>query len=242
MGKKEDDIIAEGMLRDMELNDQRRLQAQQDEEINRIMRQQAATSSLPMMGGNPKGNLIEWELSVNDLTDDIKRLLGSEIEVEDENGNRKWVKNPVKYEPFLNDDGVRDVLYTVHSLLNRNTILSNLNVEEINVRVRMLSNELRTLIYCNYENYDIDKGTDMQVQRKMNHYSMIILDLDSMIFCCFRRALNGQAHTALNEQRIVSQVDNTNNNNNYGGQYPQQQQGQNKKAGSKLWPWNWGTI
>ena len=106
---------------------------------------------------------------------------------------------------FLNDLGVNDMLRNIITLVNKNKVLSNYNPEEINKRVRQLKHEIRTLIYNNYEDYGIDN------EYKMNNYSMTVLSVGSIVEDVYRRAMNGETHRGLSEQRLVTQSEPLNN-------------------------------
>jgi len=89
--------------------------------------------------------------------------------------------------------------------LNKNTILSNYNIEEIKIRTRMLGHELRALIFNNYERYGIDNDY------KENNYSIMVITILAMVESAYRRALNGEASRDVNQSRIVQQTDSPQN-------------------------------
>jgi len=162
-----------------------------------------------MESGEMKQNLIEWELDFSSELKDIERLLRCDILVVDDDGNESWQPNPKKEEIFMNNSGVSDFLRQLKLLVNKNKVLSYYTIEEINKRVRMISHEIRTLIYNNYEKYGIDN------EYKMNNYSMVVLTIMSIIEDAYRRALNGETHKALAEQRLVSQNQSLSGQPNY---------------------------
>jgi len=149
-----------------------------------------------------KQNLIEFELDFSPELIEIARSLRCDILKMDDKGNESWQRNPNKGQIFLNELGVNDVLRKIYLLVNKNKVLSNYNIEEINFRVRMIGHEIRCLIYNNYERYEIDNSY------KMNNFSSIVLDVLSIIEDAYRRALGGETHKGLAEQRLVSQSQN----------------------------------
>jgi hypothetical protein len=181
-----------------------------------------------MFGNGQRQNLIEYELDFKDELEDIERLLRCDILNRDKDGNEYWIMNPDKDKIFLNDLGVNDVLRKIRLLVNKGKVLSNYNIEEIKIRVKMIMNEIRVLIYNNYEQYGIDN------EYKMNNYSMIVLTVGSLIEDAYRRALNGETHRGLSEQRVVTQNDSMQQQPSF---YPQVT---NKPNGlAKILPWNW---
>ncbi len=167
---------------------------------------QYASSMYQQEGG--KQNLVEWELDFKPELEDIARSLRCDVLVMDKEGNQYWERNPNPERIFLNDLGVNDVLRKIILLVNKGKVLSNYTIEEIKERVRQIGHELRALIYNNYEAYGIDNDY------KMNNYPSIVMDILDIIESAYRRALGGNTHKGLNEQRIVTQNDNLNLNNN----------------------------
>jgi hypothetical protein len=176
----------------------------------------------------PKQNLVEWELDFQPELIEIGRSLRCDIVKVDNKGNQAWVENPDKTKIFLNELGVNDVLRKISLLVNKNKVLSNYTIEEIKERVQMIGHELRVLIYNNSEQYGIDNDY------KMNNYPSIVMDVLAIIEDAYRRALAGETHKGLNEQRLVTQSESFTPQLNY-PQFPQQQ----KKA---QWynPFTWG--
>ncbi len=204
------------------------------EKANRTQQQlqnsqiQGNAYSTAMFNSQQKQNLIEYELDFTPELVDIERLLRCDILQRDRDGNEYWIQNPNPERIFLNDLGVSDVLRKLKLLVNKGKVLSNYNAEEINIRVKMIMNELRVLIYNNYEQYGIDN------EYKMNNYSMMVLAIGSVVDDAYRRALNGETHKGLTEQRLVTQTEPLTQQPNYYAQ------SQSKSGLSKLMPWNWG--
>jgi len=155
------------------------------------------------MFGGQKQNLIEWELDFSQELEDIERLLRCDIYVKDTKGNGQWIENPDVSKVFLNNLGVSDVLRKIKLLVNKNKVLSNYTIEEINKRVYIIVDELRVLIYNNHEKY----GIRFDDEYKMNNFSSVVIDIGSIIEDAYRRALSGETHKGLNEQRLVTQND-----------------------------------
>lgn len=155
-------------------------------------------------GSQGKQNLVEWELDFKPELDDIARSLRCDILIVDEHGNQFWSPNQDKTKVFLNELGVNDVLRKIILLVNKNKVLSNFTDEEIKRRVRMIGHEIRALIYNNYETYGIDN------EYKMNNYPSIVMDVLDVVDSAYRRAIKGETHKGLNEQRIVTQSDTLN--------------------------------
>jgi len=179
-------------------------------------------------GGQNKQNLIEYELDFKTELELIERNLRCDMLFRDKDGNEYWVKNPNSELICFNEVGVNDILRQVLMLVNKHKILSNYTIEEIKQRLKMFGHEIRILIYVNYEKYGIDN------EYKMTNYPILVLDILSTIEDAYRRALGGEAHRGLGEQRIVTQ------NETVGGMggYPQMMMPKKEKS---IWnPLSWG--
>lgn len=185
--------------------------------------------SSSMFGNQQKQNLVEWELDFSQELVDIERLLRCDVLLRDKDGNVDWIPNPDSKRIFMNDLGVNDVLRKIRLLVNKNKVLSYYSIDEITIRVRTIQHELRVLIYNNYEQYGIDN------EYKMNNYSSSVLAIGSIIEDAYRRALNGETHKGLADQRLVTQNEPLNNPNNINNMYFPQQQ----KQRSLFKPWTW---
>lgn len=181
-----------------------------------------------MFGNQNKQNLIEYELDFKPELEDIERLLRCDILIKDKDGREVWTTNPDKSKVFFNELGVNDILRNIIILVNKNKALSNYDADEINERVRQIKHEIRVLIYNNYEDYGMDNDY------KMNNYSMIVLSIGSVVEDVYRRAMNGEAHRGLSEQRIVTQTEPLMPQGSYGIQ------SMSSQSNKKLWnPFTW---
>lgn len=219
--------------KEKQLSDEEEMLMRQEMEI--LAAQQASASqnipySAAMFGGGNKQNLIEWELDFKPELENIERLLRSDILVRDKDGNEYWTENPNKDEILFNDLGVSDIIRNIITIVNKNKALANYDHLEINDRVRQMKHELRVLIYNNFEKYGMDN------EYKMNNYSMVVISTGSIIEDVYRRAMNGETHKGLSEQRLVQQSEPLMPQNfNFSMGQPQK-----KGIISRAMPWNWG--
>ena len=213
-----------------------------EEELLRQYEKELALSSIPiqtqqnpysssMFANQQKQNLIEWELDFKPELEAIERLLKCDIIKRDENGNEYWAENPDKERIFLNELGVNDVMRNITLINNKGKALSYYRIDEISLRVKIIVHEIRVLVYNNSELYGIDNDY------KMNNYSMTVLSIGSVIEDVYRRAMNGETHKGLADQRIVTQNDGLNNNNN--SPYPMININNAQSKRSLFKPWTW---
>lgn len=201
-------------------------------EIEQQQQQQNGKSPAPMFFPQPKQNLIEFELDFKPELDAIIRLLRCDVLVKDDEGNEEWVPNEDKSRVLFNDWGVNDLIRNIVTIVNKGKALSNYQPDEIEERVRQMKHELRTLIYNNYEVYGMDN------EYKMNNYSMVVMAIGSIIEDVYRRAMGGETHKGLAEQRLVSQTEPLGGGGQNFNIYPQTPQ--RRGLISRMLPWNWG--
>lgn len=192
---------------------------------------QASPYSAAMFSGQQKQNLIEWELDFKPELESVERLMRCDVLIPDKDNKLQWAANPNKELVLFNDTGVNDVIRYIVILVNKNKALSNYDDVEINDRVRQIKHEIRTLIYNNYEAYGFDNDY------KINNYSMVVMSIGSIVEDVYRRAMNGETHRGLAEQRSVLQTDPLipQGMQGYPGMTPQKQ----VSGLRKLMPWNW---
>jgi hypothetical protein len=186
--------------REQALNDYERQLKQQEDAISNANNSSAYS---PTMFANPqsKMNLVEYELDFKPELESIERLLRCDVIMRDKDGNEFWIPNPDPSKRFFNEQGVNDFLRSLVVIVNKNKVLSTYSPDEVNDRVKQIKHEVRILIYNNYEEYGMDNDY------KMNNYSMIVLAIGSIIEDTYRRALYGETHKGLAEQRLVTQND-----------------------------------
>ena len=167
---------------------------QKEQQINQQMSQ--------VYDNSAKQNLVEWELDFKPELEDIRHSLMCDVITVDAEGNQSWGKNPDESKIILNELGVNDILRKIIVLVNKNKVLSHYGLDEIKDRVRMIGHEMRATIYTNYEAYGIDN------EYKMNNYNSLVMDVLDIIESAFRRAIKGETHRGLSEQRLVTQNEN----------------------------------
>jgi hypothetical protein len=182
-----------------------------------------------MFPNEQRQNLIEQELNFKDELESIERLLRCDIIKKDKDGNEYWAPNPDPSKVFFNELGVNDFIRNLVTIINKHKILANYSLEQVNERVRQIKHEIRILIYNNYEMYGMDNDY------KYNNYSMIVIAIGSVVEDAYTRALNGEGHKGVSQQRLVTQ------NESINPQVSPLIMQQKKGVMSKLAPWNWGS-
>lgn len=143
-------------------------------------------------------DLVKWQLELNDILERAEHILRGDI-VEFEEGHLIWKKNPNPKENCLNDFGVKVIMKILANYINRNTILSDYEQEEINYKVFDFGRELNNLIFMKYE----EMGMDTEDKRK--EYPMLVRVMVDIVHSSYKRALKGGERRSLREMIQISQ-------------------------------------
>lgn len=151
------------------------------------------------MQNQDSGNLIVWQLELDNILERIEHLLRGDIIKDDGSGGYNYTVPEDKSLIVLNDYGVGLIMNFVSFYLNRNTILSNYDLERIYEILHDLGYELSDLIYINYEKMGLDTAY------KRSRSTMFTMNILHMIESSYMRALKGEERDSLRKARIVTQ-------------------------------------
>jgi hypothetical protein len=108
-------------------------------------------------------NLIKWQLELDNILERAEHILRGD-KLEFEHGNLVWKRNHNPDENILNEYGVAEVMRILSMYLNRNTILSDYEPEEINTKVLDFGRELNDLFFMKYEEMGLDVSFERAFQ------------------------------------------------------------------------------
>lgn len=163
-----------------------------------------ASSSYQSQG---QGNLIEYQLDMNELLNRLEHFLKGEHISTDSEGNEFWAKQENDKLVLLNSYGVNCIMATIGSYLDKSTALSTYDEMRINEILADLGEELCDWIFCNYELIGMD------TEFKKTRYQLLVLNILHSIETAYRRALRGQTREDLNSAKIFTQTDMINGRN-----------------------------
>ena len=146
----------------------------------------------------PSEDLIKLQLEMNDILEKAEHVLKGDI-VKFEDGNLIWAKNPFPENNTLNDDGVQLIMKTLSMYLNRNTILSDYDPQEIREKVYDFGREVNALIFMKYE----EMGINTEDKRK--EYPMLVRELVDVVHSAYNRAKDGAEKRSLREMISIQQ-------------------------------------
>ncbi len=152
-------------------------------------------------GVKPEENLAKYKLEVNDILERAEHILKGDVP-KFENGHIVWKKNPNPKTNTLNDVGANAIMQRLALYINRNTILSDFEQTEIDMRSLDFGKALNNLVFMKYEEFGIDN------EEKMKDYPMLILEVSDMVNAALKRALNGGERRSLREMIQIQQSTN----------------------------------
>lgn len=151
-------------------------------------------------------NLIRWQLELNDILERAEHILRGDIP-KYRDGNIIWSKNPNPDENPLNEVGIQEIMKILVMYINRNTILSDYNPDEINYKVLDFGRRLSNFVFMKYDEIGLN------TENKRKHYEMIIGELVDMVHSAYKRALHGGERRSLREMINISQNQNMSDSN-----------------------------
>lgn len=176
-------------------------------------------------------NLIKWQLELNDILERAEHILKQDV-VKVENGNVVWEEIEDENERIFTKYAVQELLRILSMYINRNTILSDYEPEEINDKIYDFGKEINDLIFMKYEDIFVHKSieerakdngykklTDIpdeefiklekevseELLPKKKLYPMIIREIIDLVHSAYKRALYGNERDSLRTARAIQQ-------------------------------------
>lgn len=146
-------------------------------------------------------NSIESQIDNSEMLAKIEHFLKGEVLEVDAEGNEYWAKQTNKELVLFNEYGVNSIMSIIGNYIDKNTILSNYNLERINNILADLGEELVVFILCNYEKMGMDTNF------KKSRYGLTVVTIIHAIESAYRRALFGKTSEDINSSRIFTQSD-----------------------------------
>lgn len=139
-----------------------------------------------------ESDMARWQLELNDILERIEHILKGD-KPEFREGNIIWTDNPEKDQNTLNDRGVKEVLKILAIYVNRNTILSDYEDDEIRVVLLDFGKRLNNLLFMKYDEYG------MENEEKRKEYEMIVGAVCDIIYSAYKRAKHGGERRSIRE-------------------------------------------
>jgi len=108
------------------------------------------------------------------LLDEFEHKLKGEIKELNDNGEEKWIK---KFDAIANNSGIQSIIVDLGSIVNQNTILSNLEEDDIRKLTVEFGKMLTFKLMIKYKTYDIQKS----------NLNTIVMGATSLVFISLKR-------------------------------------------------------
>lgn len=145
-------------------------------------------------------NLIKWQLELDNILERCEHILRGDRLMFNQ-GNLTWQPCEDKSTQILNEYGVQEVMRILSMYLNRNTILSDYNDEEIREKVLDFGRELNDLFFMKYEQMGL-----IGLEKRKN-YPMLLREIVDIVHSSYKRALHGSEKRSLREARSITQTE-----------------------------------
>jgi len=107
---------------------------------------------------NSREEFERWRFNIDDLlVEKEKNLLGLFWDSTENNGRGAWVK---KGESRVNEKGAKAIITTISGVVNKISTLSQLNIDEIMMEIKMLHDNLNRLFFLHHDEYGIKSPSD----------------------------------------------------------------------------------
>lgn len=147
-------------------------------------------------------SLVKWQLELNDILERAEHILRGDVP-SFKGGHLVWDKNPNPEDNVLNEVGVKAVLKILAMYVNRNTILSDYENDEIRYKVLDFGKRVNNLLFMKAEEFGIDD------EGKEKEKEILIGELVDIVHSAYKRALKGGERRSLREMIQISQSQNT---------------------------------
>jgi len=155
--------------------------------------------SVSQFSSKQSDDIARWQLELNDILEQAEHTLKGDIVVF-ENGKKEWKVNPTPDNNALNDMGVRLCMKLLSMYVNRNTILSDYEEDEIRYKVLDFGKRFNDLIFLKYE----EMGMDNEDKRK--EYASLVGAMVDIVHSSYARAKDGMERESYRKMISVSQA------------------------------------
>ena len=180
--------------------EQRLMQERYEHEIEQQQIDPRFNAQTSPFSFDPQDNLIKWQLELDNILERTEHILKGHI-LKFRDGHIIWEENPNGKNRVLNDEGVQEIMKILSMYLNRNTILSDYDDDEIRYKVYDFGKELNDLFFMKYEDWGM---TEIDMRQ---HYPMLHRMIVDLVHSAYKRAWRAGERTSLREARSLQQTE-----------------------------------
>ena len=154
-----------------------------------------------MFEGENNDNLVKWQLDIKEELERIEHLLRKHIPKVNPTTGEEYFEEPDEATQLFNERGVQEILNILAWYLNKNIILSNFTIKEVQIRVYQFSKVINNFIFNNNNEFGLDTPS------KIKHYPIIVMNIVNTVEAAYHRAIGGGERNSLRTARTVTQTD-----------------------------------
>jgi len=155
----------------------------------------AGVISNSSFNNQPDGNLIQFQLTSEDILEKIEHFLKGDKIIE-KDGEIYYQEQENEDLVILNEYGVNSIMQILGNYVNKNTNLSWYDEERINEIMGDLGDEIAAFLFCNYEKMGLT------TEFKKSRYKLLVLNILHIVESAYRRALQGRGLESVNSNNI----------------------------------------
>jgi hypothetical protein len=149
-------------------------------------------------GSRVSDDVARWQLELNDILEKAEHVLKGDV-VKFENGQTIWTAREDPENNTFNDYGVQLIMKCLSMYINRNTILSDYDPEEVKYKTLDFGKELNNLIFMKSD----EMGMDTEDKRK--EYPMVVREMVDIVHSAYARAKYGRERESYRKMISISQ-------------------------------------
>jgi len=174
------------------------LQSSYDENQDSLNEDPRGQASNTMFAGMPNEDMIKWQLELNSTLERVEHILRGDM-LKVVKGSMIWLPPEKDEDRRLNEFGVSSVMLIVSMYINKNTILSNYGIDEIQEKMFDFGKELSDHFYLKYERMGMD------TLEKRKDYPMMVREIVDAVHSTYNRALHGGERESIHKMISVNQ-------------------------------------
>lgn len=133
------------------MNDEEYQNVVEQTAMNKYNQDAAASNQMEYLLEEKEKGIVELQLEVDSIKEDIYHLIRQDTLKFYNDGRTEWVPLKNEKERTLTEWGVERIMQVIHFYINKNTLLSNFNEEQINRLMLKFMCELNDLVLLKYQ-------------------------------------------------------------------------------------------
>jgi len=152
--------------------------------------------------GEDHANIVQYQLSTDDVLDKIEHFLKGDIVMVGASGEIDYKEQTNKELVIMNEFGINAIMGILSNYIHRGHSLSFYDEERINEIMGDLGDKLAQYIFCNYEKMGMDTIF------KRSRYHLVVINILHLVESTYRKAIMGKQQEEINRHTLLTQSEN----------------------------------